>query len=327
VVRYLESRINLVKKPRETIISLTGGLGNQLFQLAVGLHIAQGEKLSLEWSVGKPRLNKSGLPEIASFELPTNVCLERIRKRNWLVEKSTGYMLRMGFEPKNFEKFTWYFVLARSAASVIISIYFKRFCTINPARKHGYHIFNHSAKGNFIVGYFQSCKWSEQNEVSKSLRTLRISGEHSKLSEIKSLAICERPLIVHIRLSDYRNEDNFGILPRTYYEASISRMWKSGEYKKIWAFSDEPEFAKDFLSFIPAENLRWIEAIEDSASLTLEAMRNGCGYVIGNSTYSWWGAFLSYEPNAKVIAPSPWFRKIPSPQDLTPSHWDTEVSW
>jgi hypothetical protein len=95
-----------VRKPRETIISLTGGLGNQLFQLAVGLHIAQGEKLSLEWSVGKPRLNKSGLPEIASFELPTNVCLERIRKRNWLVEKSTvlnvGTKIKINFYEKGF---------------------------------------------------------------------------------------------------------------------------------------------------------------------------------------------------------------------------------
>ncbi len=316
-----------MRKPRDTIISLTGGLGNQLFQLAVGLHIAQGEKLSLEWNIGKPRSNKTGLPEIASFELPANVSLETIRKSNWLVEKSTGYMLRMGFEPVGFERFTWYFVLARSAASVVISSYFKKFCSINPARKHGYQILNHSVKGNFIVGYFQSYKWAEQNEVSKSLKALRISGQNSKLNEIKSLAIIESPLIVHIRLGDYRNEDTFGILPRTYYEASISRMWESGEYNKIWVFSDEPEFAKDFLSFIPAENLRWIEEVDGSASLTLEAMRNGCGYVIGNSTYSWWGAFLSYTPNAKVIAPKPWFRNIPSPQDLIPPHWDSEVSW
>jgi len=154
-----------------------------------------------------------------------------------------------------------------------------------------------------------------------------IPDENSKLTEIRSLALIESPLVVHIRLGDYKNEDTFGILPRTYYETSISRMWESGEYQKIWVFSDEPELAKDFLSFMPAENLRWIEEIDDSASLTLEAMRNGRGYVIGNSTYSWWGAFLSYTPNAKVIAPRPWFRKIPSPQDLIPPHWDSEVSW
>lgn len=316
-----------MKKSKKTIISLTGGLGNQLFQLAVGLHAAQGEKLSLEWNVGRPRLNKAGLPEISSFQLPANVSLERKRKINWLAGKSTGYMLRMGFEPKTFERFMGYFLIARTAASIVISIYFKRFCKIYPARKHGYQTLSHGTKGNFIVGYFQSYKWAEQNEVFSSLLALRIPDENSKLTEIKNLALIERPLVVHIRLGDYKNEDTFGILPRTYYETSISRMWESGEYKKIWAFSDELVLAKDFLSFIPAENLRWIEEIDDSASSTLEAMRNGRGYVIGNSTYSWWGAFLSFTPNAKVIAPEPWFRKTSSPQDLIPPHWDSEASW
>ena len=66
-----------MKKSRTTIVSLTGGLGNQLFQLAAGLYAAQGEKLSLEWTIGRPRLNANGLAEISSFQLPENVSLEK----------------------------------------------------------------------------------------------------------------------------------------------------------------------------------------------------------------------------------------------------------
>ena len=327
MVRNMESRVNLMRKDRETIVSLTGGLGNQLFQLAIGLHAAQGKKLSLEWSIGNPRLNKAGFPDIESFRLPENVSLAKKRKSNWLVGKTTGYMLRMGFEPKSFERSMGYFAVARVAASIIISIYFKRLCKVYPARKHGYQKLSRGVTGNFIVGYFQSYKWAEQKEIFKSLQSLMISDENLQLAEIKSLALIENPLVVHIRLGDYKNEDSFGILPRVYYEKSIARMWDSGKYKKIWAFSDEPELAKDFFSFIPTKNLRWIDEVDGSASLTLEAMRHGRGYVIGNSTYSWWGAFLSFTPNAKVIAPKPWFRKIPSPQDLIPPHWDSEISW
>jgi hypothetical protein len=316
-----------MKKSRKTIISLTGGLGNQLFQLAVGLSASAGGKLSLEWSLGKPRLNKAKLPEIASFRLPENVLLEKTRRSNWLAGKTTGYMLRMGFEPKGIEKFERYYSACRFIASIIMSIYFRSFRTIYPARKHGYDLLSIKAKGNFLVGYFQSYKWAGTSEALKNLQSLEISNADQELLEIRRLAISESPLIVHIRLGDYKNEDSFGVLPITYYEKSIRRMWASGEYKKIWAFSDEPELAKKLLTFVPEENLRWVKEIDDSASMTLEAMRHGRGYVIGNSTYSWWGAFLSYTPNARVIAPMPWFKERPAPQELIPPHWDTEVSW
>jgi hypothetical protein len=316
-----------MNKPKKTIISLTGGLGNQLFQLAVGLSTAQTDGLTLEWCLGKPRLNKSGDPEIASFILPPNVSLERKRKFSWIAGKSAGYMLRMGFEPKRVEKVYGYFTLIRSLADIVTSIHFRRLCRIFPARKHGYQLLNDTAKGNFLVGYFQSYKWAAQDRVLESLQGLAISGESSKLQEMKSLAIKEKPLIVHIRLGDYKEEPSFGILPKTYYENSIRRMWDYGLYRKIWVFSDEPDLAIKLLSSVPEENLRWINEIDDSASSTMEVMRFGAGYVIGNSTFSWWGAFLSYTPDPKVIAPEPWFKDLPTPQELIPPHWGREASW
>jgi hypothetical protein len=327
MVRYMESKIDIMKQPKDTIISLTGGLGNQLFQLALGLSVADGGKLSLEWSLGKPRLNQANLPEIASFRLPENVSLDRGRESNWLVGKSTGYMLRMGFDPKGLEKREGVYSIFRWLASIVISTYFRSFRIIHPARKLGYHLLSSGMTGNFIVGYFQSYKWAATPDVLKSLQRLKIAEESPALFELSRLSVIERPLIVHIRLGDYKSEDSFGVLPNTYYEKSIKKMWESGDYKKIWAFSDEPELARQFLTFVPRENLRWISQIDNSASKTLEAMRYGRGYVIGNSTYSWWGAFLSFTPNARVIAPKPWFRTIPSPQELIPPHWDFEVSW
>lgn len=316
-----------MKKVNTTIISLTGGLGNQLFQLSAGLHIAQSDKLLLEWTVGKPRLDRDLLPAIATFKLPRNVSLMEKHKNNWLVGKTIGFMLRLGFEPKSFEKVAGYFSVCRWLATLVISLYFKSFYKICPGRDLGHHVLFKESKGNFIVGYFQSYKWAEQPEVLSKLKSLEITQSDPELLGLKALSIIENPLVVHIRLGDYKKESSIGILPKEYYERSIERMWNTGKYKSIWAFSDEPILAKEIFSGIKDKNIRWISEIDGSASKTLEAMRLGYGYVIGNSTFSWWGAFLSHTPAAKVIAPSPWFKNIPTPKDLIPPHWDLEVSW
>jgi hypothetical protein len=52
-------------------------------------------------------------------------------------------------------------------------------------------------------------------------------------------------------------------------------------------------------------------------------MRLGEGYVIANSTFSWWGAYLSRSSNPLIIAPRPWFSKVESPRDLIPDSWLT----
>jgi len=51
-------------------------------------------------------------------------------------------------------------------------------------------------------------------------------------------------------------------------------------------------------------------------------MRFGKGYIIANSTFSWWGARLSYEEEPDVIVPKPWFAQAEVPIDLIPSNWE-----
>lgn len=117
------------------------------------------------------------------------------------------------------------------------------------------------------------------------------------------------------------SKNNFGIPGKDYYTDAISQQWSTGLYKKIWVFSDEPEVAVSHLPQQYLSQIRWIPEIDSSAAQTLEVMRLGAGFVIGNSTFSWWGAFLAYNSEAHVIAPRPWFKFGKSPQDLIPPGW------
>jgi hypothetical protein len=67
--------------------------------------------------------------------------------------------------------------------------------------------------------------------------------------------------------------------------------------------------------------VRFMDSANDTPLETLEKMRLGAGYVLANSTLGWWGAYLSYNSNAQVISPNPWFKKLVEPNNLIPHNW------
>jgi hypothetical protein len=135
------------------------------------------------------------------------------------------------------------------------------------------------------------------------------------------MAKTEKPIIVHVRRGDYSSEDNFGLLGKKYYEFAISKIEMLTGSSKIWLFSDEPQTALKLISEKRRKQVRMIEEVEQSSARTLEVMRLGTGYVIANSTFSWWAAQSAYKKNAPVVAPSTWFKKQKSPRDIIPKSW------
>jgi hypothetical protein len=51
-------------------------------------------------------------------------------------------------------------------------------------------------------------------------------------------------------------------------------------------------------------------------------MRYFSGYVISNSTFAWWAAFLRHNQEVPVYAPDPWFKMINDPKMLIPENWN-----
>jgi hypothetical protein len=311
----------LKKAKEQTVVYLTGGLGNQLFQLACGLYFRGKNELLLDARLGKPRKNNSGLPEITSFALPESVSVRSDTYENRLVARCTNFMLRQGISPRNFEKIPGFFSITKKICAVFLSFYYKTFVRISVSRNIGFSEIDVKKEKSFLLGYFQTYIWASDPSVKSILRNLSLSTLCNEVEFYKALSISEKPLVVHFRLGDYLAEEAFGLPSTAYYKAAISEFWKTGKYNKIWAFSDEPEKAQLIFSDALDENIRWIPDIDNSAAKTLEVMRFGHGYIIANSTFSWWGAFLTYQYDVEVIAPIPWFRGMADPAEMIPPHW------
>jgi hypothetical protein len=304
---------------RDLTIHLTGGLGNQLFQFAAAMSLLP-DSLKIEPFLGRPRLNTLGVPEIYSFSHPiiTQSKID-VGSSNALVGKTAGFILRNGVNPRKFEEWV---LIKRSLvflARAVFSFWWRKRVSIVQGVGVGYSPLELPKGSTYLIGYFQCFNYAE--EIRNSLKMICIPNAGIELIALKKLESIERPLVVHYRFGDYLTEPNFGIPSSSYYERGIELLWAQGNFGKIWVFSDNiPLAQKNF----PSEfliHVRWISEVDSSTAATLEAMRLGHGYVIANSTFSWWGAFLSYTESPKVIAPSPWFARLDPPKNLIPADW------
>jgi hypothetical protein len=312
-------------RSRHIGVYLTGGLGNQLFQFAAALALAEKKEIKIYDKLGIPRTNEEGDAEIFSFNLADITQVSQNSKSSFLAGKSSGYLLRSGIWPSKLENNFISRFLTKLAAGLLNSLLLKDFISPVTISSVGYKeikfgwltrkFFN-----PYLVGYFQSSIWPKK--VRTELLNLKLKSKGSELEFLERLAESKSPIIIHVRRGDYKAESSFGLPGIDYYKKSLEFLDETHSRHPIWVFSDEEEEARSILNWIPEERIKYISNVDNSAAASLMAMRLGCAYVIANSTFSWWGAFLSRSDNPLVVAPDPWFTGQDEPPVLIPREWN-----
>jgi hypothetical protein len=311
-------------KPKNTGLYLTGGLGNQLFQFAAALSFSEKESITIFEKPGKPRLNSQGDPELFSLTVGTIARIRRRGEDNLLLRKSSGYILRSKIWPSKTEKLKIVQVFTDLAAAAVQTLKFRSLFYPVSISAVGYcqiRINRFIAKvfNPFLIGYFQSSIWPES--VKSELQTLSLIREGGDLKFLRQEAKIQRPIIIHVRRGDYKTESTFGLLGEGYYRKAMEIINRCYPTNSIWVFSDEETEAREVLKWLPHDRVKYILNVDGESAASLMAMRLGCGYVIANSTFSWWGAFLSECDEPLVVAPEPWFIGQQEPSLLIPANW------
>jgi hypothetical protein len=160
------------------------------------------------------------------------------------------------------------------------------------------------AAAQFLMGYMQSSKFF--TDVSGEIRGLfqpPVSIQEYVLSKYADLiAQRETATVIHVRRGDYfsipKHRRIHGILGEPYYTRAITAAAGKGP---LLVFSDDNNWCQK-QSWL--QGATFVDERNDCAALFL--MTQFRRFIISNSSYSWWGAWLS-GPSAEVWAPATWF--------------------
>lgn len=124
-----------------------------------------------------------------------------------------------------------------------------------------------------------------------------------KISDaLKSMTLPVRTCGIHIRRGDYLKKPGYHTnLDIRYYLAAISQFPDNTHFI---VFSDDIAGAKEMLGTVTDRHITYQE--ENSYMLDFWLMTQCDNFIIANSSYSWWGAWLIKSKKKKVVAPKNW---------------------
>lgn len=282
------------KNEKKVVVKLQGGLGNQMFQYATGLAIARRTNSQLILNLSF-LLDRSPRPDFVfrDFDLP----IFKLAPDCQVARDGSAY--------------------AKSLQSV--------------TEKHFHFDPEILALGPnvYLDGYWQSPRYFESilDEVRQSFQFVSEMGLEARKT-LAAIQNCEA-VCLNVRRADFVSNPKtravHGFCGEDYFRAASERIATKVKSPHFFIFSDDIEWCR---SANLTDGLPCTLVSHDLAgprfATYLQLMKSCKHFILPNSTFAWWAAFLSESPNKTVIVPKPWFSdpKI-NTSDLIPTGWET----
>lgn len=281
------------------VVSLQGGLGNQMFQYALyrSLQFRGADDVAIDDDYGF-RTNPDY--EITAHRTP---CLKEVFGVDYAVESSPLFIYRKTGRIRD----RIFYELAR--------VFGRQY------RERGF-AFDESVfamKNAQLIGYWQSEKYFPDAEVQDRLREDFRCPERFFRSDVFSAQADKlrsgNTVALHIRRSDYLSlPEIYGdICTELYYERAIEKMLELVPDASFYVFSDDQAYAQEFAAQHSGKaSFASIGVDPDSSEgpfIDFEEffLMSFCRHhIIANSTYSWWASWLADNPDQVIIAPDKW---------------------
>ena len=282
---------------------LAGGLGNQMFVYAfaraLGLRCGEGVTLldRQDWRDGAPTHTACALealaispgvrilsePQFAKTHLP---------RQNAAKALMIKYEQRRGLLARDWQPF-------ERRMAPLLNMIGLHFATdgYTPARR--------GPSRDFLAwGYFQSERYfaDAAGTIRRELRAKTPpTGPFAA-----AIAAARWPVAVHLRRGDYLKPENeiLQVCTPEYYAAAVAAVAAAKPEAELFVFTDDEPWAREHL---PTAGLPATILPQGAAANDLALMQRCRGFVLSNSTYSWWAQYLADAPDKIVWAPDRWY--------------------
>jgi hypothetical protein len=288
-------------------VKLLGGLGNQMFQYAMG------RKLSI--------LHQSSM----RFEVDGLKAGEDIR---------TTYELGIFNIPKiDFAKREEIFPFRRKTIfkseflCQVVNYLQKRSMIVESGHlPFSQKFVDDSTTNCYVRGLWQTEKYF--NDVQQTIRgdfefKEPLDGKNLELANI----LLNEPAAVslHVRRGEFANDPKYAALIGTcdvnYFKSAMEIFVQRIGTARYIVFSDDLDWVKS-QQFLP-DSAIYVDYNQKANHFRDMQLMSLCKHnIISNSTFSWWGAWLNKNPNKVVVAPKKWFAGWEhDTRDLIPDSW------
>jgi hypothetical protein len=291
------------------LVSVRGGLGNQMFQYACGRAIAQklnaSLKLDLDFyfkNTDNKDLTERGF-ELNRFNIQTEPAPENEIKR---------------FVPVNLHPNKYHYIFYKIKRLITKKHLFleKTPLVFDP-------FINQVSEETYLSGYWQSELYFK--DVSLLIRQeLSLKVELSpKAKQILSQIEGCNAVSLHIRRGDFLNQKNIkihGILSADYYMQAVDIIFSKLTDPYFFIFTDDIAWVNNNFH-LQAAHIIVNRETSDKGYEDLWLMSKCKHHIVANSSFSWWGAWLDSNEKKIVIAPKSWIVNMPANANIIPKDW------
>jgi len=285
-------------------IRLKGGMGNQMFQYAFGLKLAQELNTELKLDLSALLDRSKGDFVYRDYDLP-------------IFEVENNFLHSPSFLKK-------FYKIKSSRLSKILRNQIKK--RRNYIRESQFHfqpqLLEQPIDDTIYEGWFQSSKYFKDIEEKVrqhfTFKNKILPESQSILQQIQTTnSIC-----LNVRRTDFLKVDNLNTTSKDYFlKAAIEMAWKV-ENPHFFIFSDDIAWCQKNLKFnFPTQ------VVDHSHkgfkfSNYMQLMTACKHFIIPNSSFAWWAVWLNQSSDKIVIAPKNWFNDSTiNTTDLVPANW------
>lgn len=286
------------------IVKLQGGLGNQMFQYALGRRVQSQTKKRMVLDISDYKYDDQREYSLNNFILNNDVEIDDSGKYNWIYDGRKNKIIKL---------------LYKLCPNISFNMFSKFGVYIWDFARYKELDINKSIKNIYLHGFWHSDKYFKKSEkiLKNELKiTKDIANRNLYYEILNNNSVC-----VHIRRGDFLLSTNkLKVCSNEYFKNAMNIMSQKINKPKFFIFSDDIEDIKKNFEFDDFD-IRFVEE-KNKDYEELKLMYSCKSYIISNSTFSWWAQYLSDAENKVVIAPSEWYEDQRE-NDLLDDKWIT----